>query len=125
LVFKPRGAPPPGLSLEGWEVLADAPILEGMLAGDPSIDTVVSFKSSGSLVAALYGCTGILLYPLCRAPADVRSMLDDYFAGSSDLVQFVGDLADLRPAPRPEAADPDRIRELLDVFLDATIARVS
>ena len=123
LIFKPRSELSfIGQDLEGYEQGPTDAVLESLLLADPSIEKVLSFKSSGSLIAPQYGAVGYLLYPLCDLPADFRAHLDGYFLGARDSVVFVERLEDVVSAPAPAAvAGAARVREesqpLLDVLL--------
>jgi hypothetical protein len=124
LVFKPRGSVDGlGLELEGWDVGYGDVLLEGLLLEDPAIEKVLSFKSSGSFVAALYGCEGYLLYPLLDLPGDFRAAVDAYFEPHRGLVRFVGSLEDLHEGAGAAAGPvpPARIAELCAPFLDVLL----
>lgn len=129
LVFKPRSnLSEIGLDLTGWELGRTDEIVESLLLRDASIEKVISFKSSGTLVAALYGCDGYLLYPLIDdLPQDFRALLEDYFADHRATICFVEDLAQLlhpaaaAPAPSAELV-ADAARPLIDLLAAPGVA---
>jgi hypothetical protein len=113
LVFKPRSTMSEiGLDLSGWEVAEAERLLESLLVEDPSVEKVLSFKSSGSIVASQYGCAGYVLYPLIDLPDDFRSYLDDYFADYRDDLTFVDDLEALAATGTAHVVDADQVAAL-------------
>ena len=120
-VFKPRSPDSlTGLDLTGWEVAYVDDVVESLMLKEPAIEKVLSFKSSGSLVAAQYGCEAYVLYPLLDLPAEFRTMLDGFFADYRDTVTFVSDLEQvLRPGPRtPVHESAARVAELARPLID-------
>lgn len=96
LIFKPRRSIEGlGLDLDGFTIAFQEISLESLLVKNAAIERVISFKSSGSFVAAQYGCEGYLLYPMLDMPESIRSALDVYFAKHQGVVHFVHTLADL------------------------------
>jgi hypothetical protein len=123
LVFKPRERIAIDIDLDGWEIVGAELSLESLLLDDPSIDKVVSFKSSGSYIAATYGCDGYLLYPMLELNPSYRDVLDRYFAEYRDSVVFADRIELLResaPAQRPSAGQVTAAaRPLLDYLMRA------
>jgi hypothetical protein len=123
LVFKPRqDIASLGLDLDGFEVAHGDVLLEGLLLEDPGIEMVLSFKSSGSSMAALYGCQGYLLYPLLDLPDGFRAGLDAYFEPYRGIVHFVDELGQLsaRDSVRPPVGAA-RLGELSSPLLDVLL----
>ena len=56
---------------------------------------MLSFKSSGSFIAGLYGRVGVALYPLVDFTPDFRQTLDEYFEPYRAVVAIVDDLRQL------------------------------
>lgn len=125
LVFKPRSADSlTGVDLTGWEVDYVDDIVESLMLKEPAIEKVLSFKSTGSLVAAQYGCDAYVLYPLLDLPSGFRAVIDAFFADYRELVTFVDDLEQvLRPPARAPALESaarvaELARPLIDVLAD-------
>lgn len=120
LVFKPRSADSlTGIDLTGWEVDYADDVVESLLLRRPTIEKVLSFKSSGSLVAAQYGCDAYVLYPLLDLPGDFRAMLDEFFVEYRDSVTFVEDRGQLAGRRREAAAgSAARVAELARPLVD-------
>jgi hypothetical protein len=120
LIFKARGSTAPlELDLSGYELAYEELLLEGLLIELPEVDTVLSFKSSGSFIAGLYGRVGVALYPLVDFTPDFRQTLDEYFEPYREVVAIVDDLGQLRALRPPEMASPERVLESARPFLDA------
>ena len=119
LIFKARGSTAPlELDLSGYEQAQGGLLLEGLLIEMPEVDTVLSFESSGSFIAGLYGRVGVALYPLVGFTADFRQTLDEYFEPYSEVMAIVDDLGKLTSYGRPETASPERVLEAAGPFLD-------
>ena len=119
LIFKARGSTAPlELDLAGYELAHEELLLEGLLLELPEVDTVLSFKSSGSFIAGLYGRVGVALYPLVEFTPDFRQTLDEYFEPYRDVVAIVDDLGQLAELRPPETASPERVLEAARPFLD-------
>lgn len=122
LVFKPRDpVERTPFDLGPFELLDTDEPLESMLARDPSVEAVVSFKSSGSFVAGLYGCLGIALYPLLPFEPDFRETLDRYFEPYAGIVTIATSVEDVGAARPPVAAAPAAVREAARPFLAALL----
>ena len=123
LVFKPRSELSEiGQNLEGYERGRSDVVLESLLLEDPTIEKVLSFKSSGSVIATLYGAAGYLLYPLCDFPDDFRSHLDEYFADAQESVVNVTRLEDVvGEAPRALLPGPEEIVRRSAPLLDTLV----
>ena len=125
LVFKPRSERSfVGQNLEGYELGRADVVLESLLLVDPTVEKVISFKSSGSVIAGHYGVRGYLLYPLCALPADFRAHLDHFFAdarASVVLVERLDDLLVAGAAAESSAGAASRVvaesRPLIDALL--------
>jgi hypothetical protein len=101
LVFKPRRSVEGlGFDLEGYEVTWQDALVEELLLREPSIEKVLSVKSTGSALASLYGREAYLLYPMFGLPADFEASLDAYFAPYRGSVAFVERLDEIGSAPR-------------------------
>lgn len=120
LVFKPRShLSLIGQDLTGYELGSEDQIVESLLLSDRSIDKVVSFKSTGSVVAALYGVDGYLLYPLLDLPSDFRTLLDEHFADPRDTVVLAANVGDLGARAVVPPRPPEEIAALSSPFLEA------
>lgn len=123
LVFKPRFSID-GLELDlgGYEIAYQDISLESLLLQDPSIEKVISFKSSGSFIATLYGKEGYLLYPMCEFSADLKNSLDAYFEMHRGAVWFVHQLDDLHKTRHGNPVHYlNRVKQLSQPLLDVLL----
>ena len=125
LIFKPRGEKTNlalDFNLDGFTVAFQDVSLEFLLLRDLSVERVFSFKSSGSFVAALYGCEGYLLYPMLDLPESTRETLDAYFAEHRGSVNFVHELEDLRKTQVSNLNDiAGQVGRMSQKFIDALL----
>ena len=123
LIFKPREKILKlDLNLERFTVAFQEVSLESLLIKDLGIEKVISFKSSGSFIASLYGCEGYLLYPMLELPKGIRESWDAYHAGHRNSVNFVHELEDLRKTQVRNLDDVvGNVREKSQEFIDVLV----
>jgi len=123
LVFKPRLSVD-GLELDmhGFEIAYQDVLLESLLIQDTNIEKVISFKSSGSFVATLYGCDGYLLYPVCKLSSGFKNALDAFFEEHRGTVWLVRQLDDLCKTHHDNPAKHlGQVKQLSQPFLDVLL----
>jgi hypothetical protein len=123
LIFKPREKNMKlDLNLDGFTVAFQDVSLEFLLLRNLSIEKVISFKSSGSFIASLYGCDGYLLYPMLELPKGIRESFDAYFSAHRKSVNFVHELEDLRKTQINNFNNAaSNVRQMSRKFLDALL----
>jgi len=123
LVFKPRfSIDELNLDLVGYEIKYQDVSLEALLTQNRNIERVISFKSSGSFIAALYGREGYLLYEMCKFPDYFKQTLDLYFKSYRDSVIFVQQLEDLHRVNQQEELNQiDDIKYLSQPLIKALL----
>lgn len=121
LIFKPRvEIRNLDLKLEGFTVAFQDISLESLLLRNLGVEKVISFKSSGSFIATLYGCEGYLLYPMLELPEGFRESCDAYFAPHRNSVVFVNELEDLKKIKVSDLNDvAGNVRQMSQSFIDA------
>lgn len=126
LIFKPRGEKTDmnlGFNLERFTVAFQDISLESLLLRYPGVEKVISFKSSGSFIAALYGREGYLLYPMLNLPESILESQDAYYSPHAGSVNFVHELEDLR---KTQAVNPDettrKVKQMSQRFIDALLS---
>lgn len=123
LIFKPREKIMNlNLNLDGFTVAFQDVSLESLLLRNLSVEKVISFKSSGSFIATLYGCEGYLLYPMLELPIGIRESWDAYFAAHRNSVNSVHVLEDLRKKQISNLNDVvSNVRQMSQRFIDALL----
>lgn len=123
LIFKPRvEIRNLDLNLEGFTVAFQDISLESLLLRNLSVEKVISFKSSGSFIATLYGRDGYLLYPMLDLPKGFRESLDALFSSHRKSVIFANELEDLRKTQVNSLDDiAGNVRQMSQRFIDALL----
>ena len=110
-------------NLDGFTVAYQDISLESLLLRDPGVEKVISFKSSGSFIAALYGREGYLLYPLLDLPESIRESQDAYYTPHAGSVNFVNDLEDLRKQQAGNSEEiASKVKQKSQKFIDILLS---